>query len=98
MQTPTETYIASIKSDFRSGKATEHTYRPALEKFMESLGHGIKASNDPKHIECGAPDFIIEKGHIPLGYVETKDVGADLNKVENLTRFSATRKPCTILS
>jgi len=92
MQTPTETYIASIKSDFRSGKATEHTYRPALEKFMESLGHGIKASNDPKHIECGAPDFIIEKGHIPLGYVETKDVGADLNKVEKSDQIQRYQK------
>lgn len=92
MQTPTETYIASIKSDFRSGKATEHTYRPALEKFMESLGHGIKASNDPKHIECGAPDFIIEKGHIPLGYVETKDVGSDLNKVEKSDQIQRYQK------
>ncbi|MBE3141879.1 MAG: N-6 DNA methylase, partial [Thermoplasmata archaeon] len=33
-------------------------------------------------IECGAPDFIIEKRKVPLGYVETKDVGVDLNKIE----------------
>ena len=47
-----------------------------------SFGHGMDASSDPKHIACGAPDFIVEKGKVPLGYVETKDVGADLDKVE----------------
>jgi hypothetical protein len=30
----------------------------------------------------GAPDFIIEKGKVPLGYVETKDVGTDLDRTE----------------
>jgi len=49
---------------------------------MESYGKGIDASNDPKHVACGAPDFIVEKGKVPLGYVETKDVGVDLDKVE----------------
>ncbi|KAA0268335.1 MAG: DNA methyltransferase [Chloroflexi bacterium CFX1] len=82
MPTPFETYIASIEKDLKGGKATEHTYRSALEALMEAQARGIAASNDPKHIECGAPDFIVEKGRVPLGYVETKDVGADLNKIE----------------
>lgn len=82
MPTPFETYITSIEKDLKGGKATEHTYRSAIEHLMESLARGIAASNDPKHIECGAPDFIVEKGKVPLGYVETKDVGVDLNKIE----------------
>jgi hypothetical protein len=82
MPTPFETYITSIEKDIKGKKATEYTYRSALENLMESLARGIAASNDPKHIECGAPDFIVEKGKVPLGYVETKDIGADLNKVE----------------
>jgi len=77
-----ETYIKSIEADHRRGNATEHTYRPALKAFMEELGRGIVASNDPKHIDCGAPDFIVEKGKVPLGYVETKDIGIPLDQVE----------------
>jgi type I restriction-modification system DNA methylase subunit len=82
MTTPFETYISKVETDLRGGKATEHTYRGTLEFFMESLEHGIAASNDPKHIECGAPDFIVEKRKVPLGYVETKDVGEPLDKIE----------------
>ncbi|MCI0553674.1 MAG: N-6 DNA methylase, partial [Anaerolineae bacterium] len=82
MTSPFETYIAKIEKDLRGGKATEHTYRSSLEELMESLGRSISASNDPKHIACGAPDFIVEKGKVPLGYVETKDVGESLDKIE----------------
>ena len=82
MKTPIETYFEKIETDFRKGNATEHTYRSTIEILIESLGMGIDASNDPKHIDCGAPDFIVEKGKVPLGYVETKDVGADLEKIE----------------
>ena len=77
-----ETYLSKIEDDYRGGHATEYTYRSSLEIFMELFGHGVDASSDPKHIACGAPDFIVEKGKVPLGYVETKDVGADLDKVE----------------
>jgi type I restriction-modification system DNA methylase subunit len=82
MPTAFETYISKIESDLRGGKATEHTYRSSLELLMESVERGIVASNDPKHIECGAPDFIIEKRKVPLGYVETKIVGENLGRIE----------------
>ena len=82
MTSPIETYLSKIESDFRGGKATEYTYRSSLESLLEELGKGIDASNDPKHIACGAPDFIVERRKVPLGYVETKDLGVDLDKVE----------------
>src|SRR3989304_1151233 len=82
MTSPFETYITKVENDLRGGKATEHTYRGTLEIFMEALERGIEASNDPKHIECGAPDFIVEKRKVPLGYVETKDVGESLDRIE----------------
>lgn len=77
-----EYYLKSIQSDLQRGNATEHTYRSAIEALIESAGKGINASNDPKHIECGAPDFIVERRKVPLGYIETKDVGTDLDKIE----------------
>jgi len=82
MTTPFETYIAKVEADYRGGKATELTYRGTLELFLESLERGVEASSDPKHIECGAPDFIVEKRRVPLGYVETKDVAEPLDRIE----------------
>jgi type I restriction-modification system DNA methylase subunit len=82
MTTNFDTYLAKIEKDLCSGKATEHTYRSTLEAYMESVQRGVDASNDPKHIECGAPDFVVEKGKVPLGYVETKDVGVGLDHIE----------------
>lgn len=82
MTTPFETYLARIETIYRHGNATEHTYRSALESLIGDLAPGVKASNDPQHIACGAPDFIVERGSVPLGYVETKDVGAALDKIE----------------
>ncbi|MHB8856215.1 MAG: type ISP restriction/modification enzyme [Bellilinea sp.] len=77
-----EEYIKKIEADYRRGNATEYTYRGSFELLVESYGRGINASNDPKHIACGAPDFIVEKGKVPLGYIETKDIGVGLNQIE----------------
>src|SRR4030067_1834175 len=77
-----ETYLTKIEADLHGGKATEYTYRSSLEELLEVSGKGIEASNDPKHIACGAPDFIVERRKVPLGYVETKDLGVALDKVE----------------
>ncbi|MBE0436589.1 MAG: N-6 DNA methylase, partial [Methylomicrobium sp.] len=35
-----------------------------------------------KRIECGAPDYIVTKGQVPLGYIEAKDVGKSLDAEE----------------
>lgn len=84
-------YIANVEQALRAGNATEHTHRPALEALLEALGGAeVDAINEPRQIKCGAPDFIIVRGTVPLGHVEAKDVGVDLAKVERseqLTRY-----------
>ena len=70
-----------------SGRATEHSYRPALQALIEDYGAsvsgaGVEAINEPARVACGAPDFIVERGGVPLGHVECKDLGADLDRVE----------------
>jgi len=87
-----EAYLKKIEADLKGGKATEHTYRPALEMLLESLADGIDAANDPKHIACGAPDFIVERRKVPLGYVETKALGADLDKAEKSDQLKRYRQ------
>ena len=75
-------YLDAIKKNLAHGDATEHTHRPALKKLLESIGKGIIATNEPTRILCGAPDFNITKGKIPLGHVETKDIGENLTAME----------------
>ncbi len=94
---PFDTYLNKIQADLKGGKATEHTYRSSLEYLLESLAPGVNASNDPKHIKAGAPDFIVERGKVPLGYVETKDVGEDLDKIEKSEQLKRYRASLTNL-
>ena len=79
-------YLRAIQRDIANGIATEHTYRPALKSCLESLHQDITATNEPKRIECGAPDFVISRktGHglVTIGYLEAKDVGASLADIE----------------
>lgn len=75
-------YLRQIQSELSTGQATEHTYRPALKTLLESLEFGIEATNEPRRIECGAPDFIVSRKDVPLGYMETKDLGVSLDDIE----------------
>jgi len=68
-------YIETINQRFRSGNATEHTFRGDLQHLLESLVTDIRATNEPKRQSCGAPDYIITRGDIPVGFIEAKDVG-----------------------
>ncbi|CAN5551991.1 DNA methyltransferase [soil metagenome] len=76
------TYLKEIEKAFQSQIATEHTYRHALIALIESFESDISAINEPKRRTFGAPDYVIRKRQIPLGYIEAKDVGKDLDKLD----------------
>lgn len=78
-----EKYLKDLQKDVERGKATEHTFRPAHKTFVEAFDTDLSAINEPKRIECGAPDFIILRNETPLGYIEAKDIDADLDEIEN---------------
>ncbi|HDP75997.1 MAG TPA: DNA methyltransferase [Bacteroidales bacterium] len=79
----TSDYIQSINSRYKLGNATEHTFRGDLQQLIESLVPEIKATNEPKRQSCGAPDYIITKRNIPVGFIEAKDIGdTDLDGVK----------------
>lgn len=68
-------YIESINRRYKLGNATEHTFRGDLQQLIESLVPDIRATNEPKRQSCGAPDYIITKRDIPVGFIEAKDIG-----------------------
>ena len=71
-----ERYIAEVSKQFATGKATEHSYRPALASLLSELLPKYVVTNEPRRIDCGAPDYIISKGdaNIPVAFVEAKNV------------------------
>jgi hypothetical protein len=75
-------YLVAVGDNLARGNATEHTHRPALKAFIEGLGADIVATNEPRRVECGAPDFVITRRDLPVGYVEAKDVGRSLDEIE----------------
>lgn len=83
-------YLALIGAAYSKGNATEHTHRPALKSLLESAEPGLIATNEPKRIACGAPDYIVTRGASTVGYVEAKDINSALDQVEKspqLTRY-----------
>ena len=75
-------YIVKINKRYKTGISTEHSYRGDLQALLEIYGKNILVTNEPSRIDCGAPDYIITKKNIPIGYIEAKDIGASLKKVE----------------
>jgi len=82
-------YLKEIERSLIAENATEHTHRTAFEVFLENEFPRINAVNEPIRIECGAPDFLIEKKRprLTIGYIETKDVGSDLSKTEKTAQL-----------
>ncbi len=70
-----EQYIDNLDKRYRLGNATEHTFRGDLQQLLESLVPEIRATNEPKRQSCGAPDYILTKKDIPVGFIEAKDIG-----------------------
>jgi predicted helicase len=68
-------YVDKINGRYKLGNSTEHTFRGDLQQLIESLVPEIRATNEPKRQSCGAPDFILTKKDIPVGFIEAKDVG-----------------------
>ena len=71
-------YITNLNKRYQLGNATEHTFRGDLQQLIETIVKDVSATNEPKRIACGAPDYIIMRKDVPVGYIEAKDIGVDL--------------------
>ncbi len=85
-------YLQNINTRYGTGISTEHSYRGDLQRLVENLAPGVLATNEPARVACGAPDYIITKRNIPVGYIEAKDIGKPLDSKEYKEQFDRYKK------
>jgi predicted helicase len=85
----TSEYLHHIFKKYQKGDATEISYYSTLEKFLKEFSEAernkkIEITTIPKKTEAGNPDFRIWDGRQKItGYIEAKDLGSDLDKIED---------------
>jgi predicted helicase len=71
-------YIEKINILFKTGNAREHSYRGDLQNLIMAILPDVLVTNEPARVDCGAPDYVLTRKDIPIGYIEAKDIGVDL--------------------
>jgi predicted helicase len=85
-------YLQTLQTNLDTGKATEHTHRPALQALLEALLADFQIINEPRREKGNAPDFIITRAELKIGYVETKTIGASLDAPETIAQITRYRE------
>ncbi|MCB0748274.1 MAG: N-6 DNA methylase, partial [Ignavibacteriae bacterium] len=78
-------YIQSISKKFAHKETSEMGYRTDFENLLKEIFESINVNridHDAKAIKGNKPDFIILKFGIPILYIEAKDIGVSLDKIE----------------
>ena len=87
-----QTYFLEIQQQNKTKDTTEHSFRTPLENLLRSINPKCIPLHEAKRDKIfGAPDFKIFYSGIKVGYIETKDLGANLNeilKTDELRKYS----------
>jgi len=75
----TAAYINTLNLRYRTGISREHTYRGDLQTLLMAMLPDVLVTNEPSRVNCGAPDYVLTKKDVPVGYIEAKDIGVDLH-------------------
>lgn len=94
----TTAYLEAIERELQTGNATEHSYRPILQQFLDEWSQNFspttdyRITNEPRRIAGNAPDFLVQRGEISLGWIETKPPGTNLDAEETSEQLQRYRK------
>ncbi len=91
---PMQAYLHAVGTTLQAGNATEPSYYPHLQAFLEALEPDITATTNPKRGPWDALDFAItypaDHGPVEIGHIEAKTPGASLDSIaqtEQLQRY-----------
>jgi predicted helicase len=71
-------YLTKINTLYITGNAREHSYRGDLQNLIMAILPDVLVTNEPARVDCGAPDYVLTRKDVPVGYIEAKDIGVDL--------------------
>lgn len=81
-----EIYLKKIEEVYQTGRATELTYRSALEELLLKLVSKTSVIHEPMREDYGSPNYMVSRstnhGQLKIGYIETKDIDANLESIE----------------
>ena len=67
-------YIRAIDQLYHVGNTTEHSFRGSLASYLQSILNNFVVTNEPRRIDCGAPDYVITQKNVTVAFLEAKDV------------------------
>lgn len=85
MQDIIKNYIHSISSKFKHEETSEMGYRADFEILIKGIFESInvkRIDHDAKAKQGNKPDFVVLNHDVPILYIEAKDIGVSLDKVE----------------
>ena len=86
-------YLKSISEKYSHKETSEMGYRADFEILLKGIFDSInvkRIDHDARAQQGNRPDFIVLQHDIPILYIEAKDIGVSLDKVENseqMTRY-----------
>lgn len=91
-----EQYLLELRKAYAED-GTEHSGRPALQNFLDAVAAELApkahVQHEPKRQkDKGAPDYKVSQSGMILGYVETKPIDIDLNKVRKSKQIKKYRE------
>ncbi|KKR25994.1 MAG: Adenine specific DNA methyltransferase [Microgenomates group bacterium GW2011_GWC1_39_7] len=87
------TYIQSISEKFSHKETSEMGYRTDFEILLKGIFESInvrRIDHDARAKQGNKPDFVVLKNDVPILYIEAKDIGISLDKIEKseqMTRY-----------
>ncbi|OHA52167.1 MAG: hypothetical protein A3A97_04630 [Candidatus Terrybacteria bacterium RIFCSPLOWO2_01_FULL_40_23] len=88
-----QNYSQSVASKFAHLETSEMGYRTDFEILLKGIFESInvrRIDHDARAKQGNKPDFVVLKGDIPILYIEAKDIGVSLDKIEKseqMTRY-----------
>ncbi|MFW5879575.1 MAG: type ISP restriction/modification enzyme [bacterium] len=80
-----DNYIRSISSKFCYTETSEMGYRTDFELLLKGIFQSInvqRIDHDARVRDGNKPDFVVLNKDVPILYIEAKDIGVSLDKVE----------------
>src|SRR3989338_2275686 len=78
-------YIISVAQKFSRQETSEMGYRTDFENLLKGIFESINVKqidHDARAKQGNKPDFVVLKNDVPILYIEAKDIGISLDKVE----------------